>query len=36
LKGVGLDILMEQVIAVTIFGVVIMILAASRFRTRLD
>ena len=36
LKGVGLEILMEQVIAVIIFGVVIMILAAVRFRQRLD
>jgi ABC-2 type transport system permease protein len=36
LKGVGLEILMDQVIAVSIFGVVIMILAAARFRRRLD
>jgi ABC-2 type transport system permease protein len=36
LKGVGLDILMDQVIAVAIFGVVIMVLAAARFRARLD
>ncbi|MFQ5575360.1 MAG: ABC transporter permease [Anaerolineae bacterium] len=36
LKGVGIDILMEQVVAVIIFGVVIMVLAASRFRRRLD
>ncbi|MFQ5612819.1 MAG: ABC transporter permease [Anaerolineae bacterium] len=36
LKGVGLQILLEQVIAVVIFGVVIMTLAASRFRQRLD
>jgi ABC-2 type transport system permease protein len=36
LKGVGLRILSEQIIAVVIFGVVIMVLAASRFRQRLD
>jgi ABC-2 type transport system permease protein len=36
LKGVGLQILMEQVIAIIIFGTVIMILAAVRFRQRLD
>jgi ABC-2 type transport system permease protein len=36
LKGVGLEILMEQVIAVIIFGVVIMVVAAARFRRRLD
>ncbi len=36
LKGVGLEILIEQVIAVIIFGVVIMVLAALRFRRRLD
>lgn len=36
LKGVGLQILMDQVIAVAIFGVVIMVMAAARFRTRLD
>lgn len=36
LKGVGLQILLDQVAAVTIFGVVIMVLAASRFRQRLD
>lgn len=36
LKGVGLEVLMEQVIAVIIFGVVIMVLAATRFKQRLD
>ena len=36
LKGVGLEVLMEQVIAVIIFGVVIMVVAAARFRRRLD
>lgn len=36
LKGVGLEILMSQVVAVMIFGVVIMVLAASRFKQRLD
>ena len=36
LKGVGLSILAEQVIAVVIFGVVIMVMAAARFRRRLD
>jgi len=36
LKGVGLAILKEQVIAVTIFGLVILALAVSRFRKRLE
>jgi ABC-2 type transport system permease protein len=36
LKGVGLDILLEEVIAMAIFGTVIMLLAASRFRKRLE
>jgi len=36
LKGVGLQLLTKQVIAIIIFGVVILILAASRFRQRLD
>ncbi len=36
LKGVGIEILMGQVMAITIFGVVIMLLAATRFKRRLD
>lgn len=36
LKGVGLQILQEQVIAIIIFGVIVLILASSRFRQRLD
>jgi len=36
LKGVGLQILYQEVIAMAIFGVAIMVLAAARFRKRLD
>ena len=36
LKGVGLRILRQQVIALAIFGVCIVVLAASRFRKRLE
>jgi ABC-2 type transport system permease protein len=36
LKGVGLEMIMNDVIALTIFGVVIMGAAALRFRKRLD
>jgi ABC-2 type transport system permease protein len=36
LKGVGLAILYQQVIALLIFGVAIMLLAATRFSKRLD
>jgi ABC-2 type transport system permease protein len=36
LKGVGLAILYQQVIALLIFGVAIVLLAASRFSKRLD
>ncbi len=36
LKGVGLTLLTQEVVALTIFGVVLMALAASRFRKRLD
>jgi ABC-2 type transport system permease protein len=36
LKGVGLAVLSEQVIALAIFGVVIMVFAATRFRKRLE
>lgn len=36
LKGVGLQILRQEVIALAIFGVVIMGLAASRFRKKLE
>jgi ABC-2 type transport system permease protein len=36
LKGVGLRILYQEVIAMTIFGLAILLLAASRFRKRLE
>jgi ABC-2 type transport system permease protein len=36
LKGVGLQILYQQVIALLVFGAIIMLLAASRFRKRLE
>jgi len=36
LKGVGMDVLMDQVGALVIFGVVIMGIAAVRFRKRLE
>ncbi len=36
LKGVGVNVLWEQVLALTIFGVLIMGAAARRFRKRLD
>jgi len=36
LKGVGLEILRQQVIALGIFGVAIMLLAAGRFRKKLE
>jgi ABC-2 type transport system permease protein len=36
LKGVGLEILYQQVIALLIFGVAIVLLAATRFSKRLD
>ncbi len=36
LKGIGLELLTEQVIAMAIFGVVILVLAAARFRKRLE
>ena len=36
LKGVGLEVLGEQVIILTVFGVVILLLAASRFQKRLE
>ncbi len=36
LKGVGVSALRDQIIALTIFGVVIMSAAAKRFRKRLD
>ena len=36
LKGVGLELLTEQVMAMAIFGVVILTLAAARFRKRLE
>ena len=36
LKGVGLEILIEQVIAVLIFSTIVVVLAATRFRKKLD
>jgi ABC-2 type transport system permease protein len=36
LKGVGLEILVEQVVAVLIFSTVIVTLAATRFRKKLE
>jgi len=36
LKGVGLQILHQQVLALLVFGVLIMLLAASRFHKKLD
>ncbi len=36
LKGVGFEVLAEQVVALVVFGVVIMIFAATRFRKRLE
>ena len=36
LKGIGLELLTEQVVAMAIFGVVILMLAAARFRKRLE
>jgi ABC-2 type transport system permease protein len=36
LKGVGLRILRQEVVALSIFGVAIMLLAAARFRKRLE
>jgi len=36
LKGVGLQILFPQVVAIIIFGAAIMLLAATRFRKRLE
>jgi ABC-2 type transport system permease protein len=36
LKGVGLNMILDQVIALIIFAVVIMGAAAMRFRKRLD
>jgi ABC-2 type transport system permease protein len=36
LKGVGLEILAEQVIAVLIFSTIVVILAATRFKKKLD
>jgi ABC-2 type transport system permease protein len=36
LKGVGLQILRQEVIALIIFGVAIMLLAAARFRKKLE
>ncbi|MCX8068636.1 MAG: ABC transporter permease, partial [Anaerolineae bacterium] len=35
LKGVGLPVLAEQVIALAVFGATIMVVAAARFRKRL-
>lgn len=36
LKGIGLELLTEQVIAMAIFGVAMLMLAAARFRKRLE
>jgi ABC-2 type transport system permease protein len=36
LKGVGLEILLDQVIAVLIFSTIVVVLAATRFRKSLD
>jgi ABC-2 type transport system permease protein len=36
LKGVGLEILAEQVLALIVFGVAIMLLASVRFRKKLE
>jgi ABC-2 type transport system permease protein len=36
LKGVGVEILYQQVIALAVFGVGIMLLAAGRFQKRLE
>jgi ABC-2 type transport system permease protein len=36
LKGVGMQILRQEVVALSIFGVAIMLLAATRFRKRLE
>jgi hypothetical protein len=36
LKDVGVEMLQEEVIALAIFGLALMIIAALRFRKRLD
>jgi ABC-2 type transport system permease protein len=36
LKGVGLDILAQQVLAIVVFGAVVVTLAATRFKKKLD
>lgn len=36
LKGVGLEILLDQVVALVAFGLVIMVLAATRFKKKLE
>jgi ABC-2 type transport system permease protein len=36
IKGLGLEVLLPQVITLTIFGVSLIILASLRFRKRLD
>ena len=36
LKGVGFEVLVPEVTALAVFGVVVLILAASRFRKRLE
>jgi ABC-2 type transport system permease protein len=36
LKGVGLPVLQPQVVALAIFGVAIMLLAAARFQKKLE
>jgi ABC-2 type transport system permease protein len=36
LKGVGLEILVEQVAAVLIFSTIVVVLAATRFKKKLE
>ena len=36
LKGVGLEILTEQVVAILIFGAIIVTLASTRFKKKLE
>ena len=36
LKGVGLELLTEQVVAILIFTAIIVVLAATRFKKKLD
>jgi ABC-2 type transport system permease protein len=36
LKGIGLELLADQVIAMAVFGVILLMLSAARFRKRLE